>query len=112
LAFYVAESNVEEAMKYLAELTSKRGIREEVWQASLTGIMAAVQIIPQVELVAAEAEAKARIGQRDPADWPAVAGRCNSIVRYGQRMRTSSVLELRLGRPRQSRFSCAVSDAG
>ena len=73
-AFFVAESNVEEAMQYLAELTSKRGIREEIWQESLTGIMAAVQIIPQVELTAAEAEAKARIGQRDPADWPAVAG--------------------------------------
>ena len=73
-AFFVAESNVEEAMQYLAELTSKRSIREEIWQESLTGIMAAVQIIPQVELTAAEAEAKARIGQRDPADWPAVAG--------------------------------------
>ena len=73
-AFFVAESNVEEAMQYLAELTSKRGIREEIWQESLTGIMAAVQIIPQVELTAAEAEAKARVGQRDPADWPAVAG--------------------------------------
>ena len=34
---------------------------------------AAVQIIPQVELTAAEAEAMERIGQRDPADWPAVA---------------------------------------
>ncbi|OGA52728.1 MAG: hypothetical protein A3F74_25410 [Betaproteobacteria bacterium RIFCSPLOWO2_12_FULL_62_58] len=73
-AFFVAESNVEEAMQYLAELTSKRSIREEIWQESLNGIMAAVQIIPQVELTAAEAEAKARIGQRDPADWPAVAG--------------------------------------
>ena len=73
-AFFVAESNVEEAMQYLAELTSKRSIREEIWQESLNGIMAAVQIIPQVELTAAEAEAKARVGQRDPADWPAVAG--------------------------------------
>lgn len=72
-AFYVAESNVEEAMQYLGELTSKRGIREEIWQESFAGIMAAVQIIPQVELATAEAEAMARIGQRDPADWPAVA---------------------------------------
>ncbi len=37
-AFYVAESNVEEAMQYLGELTSKRGIREEIWQESLAGI--------------------------------------------------------------------------
>jgi len=73
-AFYVAESNVEEAMQYLAELAPKRGIREEVWRESFAGIMAAVQIIPQGELTAAEADAKARIGKRDVADWPAVAG--------------------------------------
>jgi predicted nucleic acid-binding protein len=74
VAFYVAESNVEEAMQYLAELAPRRGIREEVWRQSLAGVMAAVQIIPQVELAAAEAEAMARIGKRDAADWPAVAG--------------------------------------
>jgi len=73
-AFFVAESNLEEAMQYLAELAPRRGIGEEVWRASLAGIMAAVQIIPQAELAAAEAEAMARIGKRDPADWPAVAG--------------------------------------
>lgn len=73
-AFYVAESNLEEAMQYLAELAPRRGIREEVWRASLTGILSAVQIIPQQELTAAEADAKARIGKRDEADWPAVAG--------------------------------------
>lgn len=33
-----------------------------------------VQIIPQVELAAAEAEAMARVGKRDPADWPALVG--------------------------------------
>ncbi|MCC7485338.1 MAG: nucleotide-binding protein [Burkholderiales bacterium] len=73
-AFYVAESNVEEAMEYLADLAPRRGIPEQVWQASLTAIMTAVQIIPQVELAAAELQAMARIGKRDPADWPAVAG--------------------------------------
>ena len=73
-AFYVAESNVEEAMEYLAELAPRRGIREEAWRAALTSVMTAVQIIPQMELAAAETEAMARIGQRDPADWPAVAG--------------------------------------
>ena len=40
----------------------------------MTPIIAAVQIIPQVELAAAQQEAMARIGQRDPEDWPAVAG--------------------------------------
>ena len=73
-AFYVAESNVEEAAQYLADLAPRRGIREDAWRESFAGIMAAVQIIPQVELAAAEAEAMSRIGHRDPADWPVVAG--------------------------------------
>jgi predicted nucleic acid-binding protein len=74
VAFYVAESNVEEAIECLAELAPRRGIPDDIWRAALTTIMAAVQIIPQVELVAAEQEAVARIGRRDPEDWPAVAG--------------------------------------
>ena len=59
--FYVAESNVEEAIEYLAELAPRRGIPDETWRAALTSIMAAVQIIPQVELAAAEHEAMARV---------------------------------------------------
>jgi predicted nucleic acid-binding protein len=74
VAFYVAESNVEEATQYLAELAPRRGIQEEVWRAAMSSVMTAVQIIPQMELAAAELEARARIGLRDPADWPAVAG--------------------------------------
>lgn len=72
-AFYVAESNVEEAMQYLSELAPRRGIREDIWREAFAVIMGAVQIIPQVELAAAESEARARIGRRDPEDWPAVA---------------------------------------
>ena len=60
-------------MQYLAELAPRRGISDEIWQAALTSIMTAIQIIPQVELAAVEGEAMARIGQRDPEDWPAVA---------------------------------------
>jgi predicted nucleic acid-binding protein len=71
-AFYVAESNVEEAMQYLSELAPRRGIREDIWREAFAVIMGAVQIIPQVELAAAESEARARIGRRDPEDWPAV----------------------------------------
>ena len=74
VAFYVAEWNVEEAMQYLAELAPKRGLADATWQEALTSIMTAVQIIPQVELDAAKGNAMARIGQRDPEDWPAVAG--------------------------------------
>ena len=61
-------------MQYLEELAPRRGIPDETWRTALSLIMAAVQIILQVELAAAEQEAMARIGQRDPEDWPAVAG--------------------------------------
>ncbi len=72
-AFYVAESNVEEAMQYLAELAPRRGIREDVWRPSFAAILAAVQIIPEDQLQGMRTEATERIGQRDPGDWPAVA---------------------------------------
>ena len=87
VAFYVAESNVEEAIEYLAELAPRRGIPDEIWRAALTTIMAAVQIIPQVELAAAEREAMARIGHRDPEDWPR-GKRFRSIAPCGRKTRT------------------------
>ena len=90
-AFYVAEANLEEAVRYLAELSPKRGIREDVWRESLNKVMAAVQIIRQEELASAESEARARIGARDADDWPAVAGALQFDCPYGPRTRISSV---------------------
>ena len=83
VAFYVAE----EAMQYLAELAPRRGIPDDIWRTALTTIMAAVQIIPQVELAAAEREAMARIGHRDPEDWPR-GKRFRSIAPCGRKTRT------------------------
>lgn len=71
--FYVAEPNFEEATKYLGELASKRGVREEVWREALQTIMSAIQLVPVEELAPAEVEAKERIGRRDADDWAAVA---------------------------------------
>lgn len=73
VAFYVAEANYDEAVHYLAELAPARGISDEVWQAALNSVMAAIQIVAQDELLPLEAEAKARIARRDIRDWPAVA---------------------------------------
>ena len=62
-------------MQYLAELAPRRGIPEEAWRASLhLNHDRSAATIPQGELAAAETDAMARIGKRDPDDWPAVAG--------------------------------------
>lgn len=72
-AFYAAEPNVEEALEYLEQLAVRRGISEQTWRASFDAVLTAVQIIPATELEAVRDLAMARIGRRDPADWPAVA---------------------------------------
>ena len=59
----------------------------KVGERPLTSIMAAVQIIPQVELADAEHKAMARTGHRDPGDWPSVAARFNSST--GSKMELS-----------------------
>ena len=108
VAFYVAESNVEEAMEYLAELAPRRGIGDPVWQTALTSIMTAVQIIPQVELAAAKNEAMARIGHRDSRTGQRSQGQSNSIVRCGRKMKIFSGPALRPGRRRPSKSTYAV----
>ena len=73
VAFYVAEANYEEACRYLAELAPRRGIAQNVWQASLSTLMSAVQRVGTEELMLVEKAARARIAQRDERDWPGLA---------------------------------------
>lgn len=73
VAFYVAEANFEEAHHYLAQLAPRRGIPDVVWQTSLDTLMSAVQLVGKEELTLVEADARARIGQRDERDWPGLA---------------------------------------
>jgi len=71
--FYVAEPNYGEACRYLEQLACSRGLEDDIWRAALATCMQVVQIIPGEELDGAREEALARIGHRDPDDWPAVA---------------------------------------
>lgn len=73
VAFYVAEANFEEALRYLAQLAPSRGIPEAVWRDALDTLMGAVQLIGAEELMLIETEARARIAHRDARDWPGVA---------------------------------------
>lgn len=72
-AFYAAEANVEEAMRYVPQLAKKRGVDESLWREALETLMTMIQIVPLDELAAVKSDAIARIVRRDPDDWPAVA---------------------------------------
>jgi predicted nucleic acid-binding protein len=73
VAFFVAREAVEEVEQYLGDIAARRGIPEAVWRDTLAGVMATVQTIPLDALEPAEVEARARIGVRDPEDWPTLA---------------------------------------
>jgi predicted nucleic acid-binding protein len=73
VAFYAADANYDEAVRYLGELAPARGIGDLVWRESLSTVMEAIQLIAVEELRHVESEAKARISRRDVNDWPAVA---------------------------------------
>ena len=74
VAFYIAETNAEEAEFYLSkELAAKRGLGEEVWRPVFEGGLNTAQIIADDVLIEVETEAKARIALHDVNNWLAVA---------------------------------------
>jgi predicted nucleic acid-binding protein len=74
VAFYIAESNRNEAEYYLSHsLAEKRGLDEEDWRPVFDGLLDSIQIVADDSLREYEAQARARIEGRDPNDWPAVA---------------------------------------
>jgi predicted nucleic acid-binding protein len=73
VAFFVAEAGFEEAQDYLADIAAARGIEETIWRETLVQVMATVQTIAPDALERSEMEARARIGARDPEDWPTLA---------------------------------------
>lgn len=73
VAFFVAEPGFQEAQAYLAEIAPARGIGEAIWRDTLQRVMVAVQTIAPDELERSGVQARARIGARDPEDWPTLA---------------------------------------
>ncbi|SMF95278.1 PIN domain-containing protein [Methylomagnum ishizawai] len=74
VAFYIAEANLKEAGFYLSHsLAQKRNLDEADWRSVFDGVLNTVQIVPDSSLAGFEDRARARIGGRDPNDWPAVA---------------------------------------
>lgn len=73
VAFFVAEASLLEAEKNLGEIAAARGIAAPIWRDVLARVMDTVQTIPLDALEPAQVEARARIGVRDPDDWPTLA---------------------------------------
>lgn len=73
VAFFVAEASLLEAENYLGEIAAARGIAEAIWRDVLARVMDTVQTISLDTLEPTEVEARARIGVRDPDDWPTLA---------------------------------------
>jgi predicted nucleic acid-binding protein len=73
VAFFVASESLEEAENYLGEIAAARGLAAAIWRDVLARVMDTVQTVPLDALEPAEVEARARIGVRDPDDWPTLA---------------------------------------
>src|SRR3954471_18836699 len=73
VSFFIPESALAEAEEHLAKLVMKRGGDPVKALASL-GSMAALGTIISLDLYGDfEAEARKRLGGRDPEDWPILA---------------------------------------
>lgn len=71
--FFVAAAQVDEATRYVDDLAARRGLEPDIVTEALSTVLAVVQSIDDTWLEPVQAEALERIGNRDPADWPAVA---------------------------------------
>jgi predicted nucleic acid-binding protein len=73
ISFFVPESAYAEAEEHLAALVAKRGGDPAKGLASLRAMAALGTIVSQDLYGDFEAEARKRLGVRDPEDWPILA---------------------------------------
>ena len=73
VTFFVPEAAYSEAEEHLSELTIKRGGDPEKALRFLRGLRQLVEPIGSDVYGEFEAEARERLGQRDPDDWPILA---------------------------------------
>jgi len=73
VSFFVAEAAYAEAEEHLAALVVKRGGDPEKALAVLRSIGRLVELVGSEVYGGFENEARERLGQRDPEDWPTLA---------------------------------------
>lgn len=72
-AFYVAGPSVADARRYLPGLGSKHETDLHLTSDLLEGVLSWVEIVDEDSFAVHQQEALARIGHRDPDDWPIIA---------------------------------------
>ncbi|HKD07150.1 MAG TPA: PIN domain-containing protein [Bryobacteraceae bacterium] len=73
ISFFVPDSALAEAEEHLAALVVKRGGDPELALAALKGMAGLATIVDADQYADFEAEARKRLGTRDPEDWPILA---------------------------------------
>lgn len=73
VSFFAPEIAFEEARQYLPGLLEKRGVRGAAGLAALEALQSVVHPLDEELYRPLEQVALARIGERDPDDWPALA---------------------------------------
>jgi predicted nucleic acid-binding protein len=73
VSFFAPDVAFDEARKYLPELLEKPGVSGAAGLAMLEALQSVVRPLDAELYQALEQSALARIGKRDPGDWPALA---------------------------------------
>ena len=73
VSFFVPEAAYAEAEVHLPKLVMKRGSNPEMAAALLRSLRSLVEVIGSDVYGGFEADARERLGQRDPDDWPILA---------------------------------------
>lgn len=73
VSFFVPELGFEEAERHLPVIAAKRGRDPRVLLESLDSLRVIVETVDEEAIAPIKEAALARIGSRDPMDWPVVA---------------------------------------
>jgi predicted nucleic acid-binding protein len=73
ISFFVPKSAFEEAAEYLPALAVRRGGDPEKILAVLHSLAVVVEVLESDVYAAFEIDARERLGERDPEDWPILA---------------------------------------
>ena len=102
--FFLPETAYAEAEEHLAALVVKRGGDPAKALAALKAMAALARILGDDLYGDFEAEARKRLGTRDPEDWPILAAPLLSTVRSGRKSPISSDVASPPGLPAASTF--------
>ena len=108
VSFFVPEVAYADAEEHLPELVVKRGGDPGKALTFLRSLRGLVELIGCEVYGDYERDARERLGERDPEDWPILAAALAIGCPSGQKTLISSGAEYPLGLPAESRCICAT----